>query len=99
MLIIYKNAFIMVSIINVIALSIIDFSYLSLLMYLNSLNLNYILYKDVKFEKKYKYSNINFLFSPNYYPSNRTFNKYLIPKMPPFFLFRGQTFTKWVISK
>jgi hypothetical protein len=78
MQIINKNLFILVSIINSISLFMIDYSYLSLFIYLNSLSLNYILYKDIKFEIKNKYSNINFLFLPNYYPSNRTFNKYLI---------------------
>jgi len=75
---IYNNAFIFLSLINVILLFIIDYSYISLLIYLNSISLNYILYKDFKFEIKNKYSNINFIFLPNYYPSNRTFNKYIM---------------------
>ena len=78
MQIIYNNAFILLSILNTISLFIINHSYISLIIYFNSISLNYILYKDFYFEIKNKYSNINFLFLPNYYPSNRTFNKYVM---------------------
>jgi hypothetical protein len=33
------------------------------------------MYKDFYFEMKNKYANINFIIMPNYYPSNRTYNK------------------------
>jgi hypothetical protein len=33
------------------------------------------MYKDLYFEIKNKYSNINFILMPNFYPSNRTYNK------------------------
>ncbi len=75
---IYNNAFIIVAIVNFISLFIINHNYFSLFVYLNSISLNYILYKDFYFEIKHKYSNINFIFLPNYYPSNRTINKYTI---------------------
>ena len=76
--IIYNNVFILISFTNIISLFIIDYSYISLIIYFNSLSLNYILYKDFYFEIKNKYSNINFIFLQNYYPSNRTFNKLIM---------------------
>jgi len=76
--IIYNNAFILLSFINILSLFMIDYSYGSLIIYFNSISMNYILYKDFYFEIKNKYSNINFIFLPKYYPSNRTFNKYLL---------------------
>lgn len=54
-----------------------DYSYISFFLFLNSISINYIMYKDISFGHKYKYSNINFELMPNYYPSNRTLTKYI----------------------
>ncbi len=69
---------ILLSFINIITLFVIDYNYSSLFLYLNSLSINYIIFKDFYFEIKHKYSNINFVLMPNYYPSNRTLNKYIL---------------------
>ena len=69
---------ILLSVINFISLFVIEYNYSSLFLYLNSLSINYIIFKDFYFEIKNKYSNINFILMPNYYPSNRTINKYIL---------------------
>jgi hypothetical protein len=69
---------ILLSFVNFISIFLIDYNYASLFLYLNSLSINYIIFKDFYFEIKNKYSNINFLLMPNYYPSNRTINKYIL---------------------
>ena len=72
----YNNIFILLSIINIIIPFLINYScYFSLFLYCNTISFNYIMYKDFYFEMKNKYSNINFILMPNYYPSNRTYNK------------------------
>jgi len=73
----YNHVFILLLIVNISAIFIMDYTYISLFIYFNSISINYIMYKDLYFEIKYKYSNINFVLMPNYYPSNRTFYKYI----------------------
>ena len=72
----YNNVFILLSFINIISIFVMNYNYVSLFVYLNSLSLNYIMFKNFYFEIKNKYSNINFLLMPNYYPSNRNINKF-----------------------
>ncbi len=74
----YNNLFILLIFINSITICIMDYNYISIFLYLNSISINYILYKDFYFEIKHKYSNINFVLMPNYYPSNRTINKFIL---------------------
>ncbi len=69
---------ILLSFLNIITLFVIDYNWSSLFLYLNSLSINYIIFKDFYFEIKHKYSNINFVLMPNFYPSNRTLNKYIL---------------------
>ncbi len=69
---------ILLSVINFITIFIMDYTYISLFLYFNAICINYIIFKDFYFEIKNKYSNINFILMPNYYPSNRTINKYIL---------------------
>jgi hypothetical protein len=68
----YNKIFILVCFINVIITFIIDYTnYIALLIYINSLSINFIMLKDIHFEIKNHYSHINFYIMYNFYPSYR----------------------------
>lgn len=69
----YNKIFILVCFINAILTFIIDYTnYIALLIYINSLSINFIMLKDIHFEIKHHYSRINFDIMYNFYPSHRT---------------------------
>jgi hypothetical protein len=74
----YNQLFILVSLINMFFLFLVDYkNFLSLFMFLNSLSINYIIYRDIYFEIKNHRSNINFTLMPKYYPSYRNLTKFI----------------------
>ena len=72
----YNQLFILVSLINIFFAFIINYNEIfSLFLYINSLSINYIIYRDIYFEIKNYNSRINFTIMPKYYPSYRNITK------------------------
>ncbi len=73
----YSKFLIFTTIINFIFIFFINYNYVLLFIYLNSLSINLIIFNDIYFEIKHTNYRINFNIMPKYYPSYRKFLKTL----------------------
>ena len=67
----YSKIFILSTFINTIIIFFINTHFLSLFIYLNSISLNLIMFYDIYFQTKHKYTNFEIMHK--FYPSNRKY--------------------------